>query len=606
MKKTMLYNWAGALSVFLLLLTIVGCKKEPIVSQVSTQVNITSYLDANPEQFSEFRKILEIADADGFLQAYGNYTLFLPTNDGVKKYLSDIGKSSVEQVSVDELKNLVRFHLLEDTISTAHFGDGKLNSLTMLGQYLITGVNITDGETSISVNRQANVEASNIRLGNGYVHVIDNVLRQARLTVAEMLKANPDNYSIFTEALEATGLYDTLNVLPANNTVENRKYLTLLAETNQTLIAEGISSIDDLKTRYDKTDVKDLKNPANGVHAYVAYHILFGSKYFADIASAQAQQTLATPEILRTNFVNDQILINDEVFNNVYEPGVLLTRVNSDNSAVNGVLHSIAPYSPASGQATTGHLPIKKREPFPVYWDVADFPEARANLAKFRTAGAGRIDFNKVNKTAPSPIKGWDWGGQQWGPVYWNATGAWVHQDYLNLPIGVKSRNDWMTFTTPLIVRGSYNVWVCYRRQNQSKAQWPSSIGTLTRVLVDGVALPRTFNFAEPAPLGSTAELAALGWKYYTSNGNAAKPYDLSRYTATGDATGNPWVAENVGVVEIKTTDVHELRLEAVQGSQSTNNLDMVHFIPVKWESQILPRFMPDGTPDFTDYPGTH
>jgi uncharacterized surface protein with fasciclin (FAS1) repeats len=606
MKKTMLYNWAGTLSVFLLLLTIVGCKKEPIVSQVSTQVNITSYLDANPEQFSEFRKILEIADADGFLQAYGNYTLFLPTNDGVKKYLSDIGKSSVEQVSVDELKNLVRFHLLEDTISTAHFGDGKLNSLTMLGQYLITGVNIIGGETSISVNRQANVETSNIRLGNGYVHVIDNVLRQARLTVAEMLKANPDNYSIFTEALEATGLYDTLNILPANNTVENQKYLTLLAETNQTLIAEGISSIDDLKTRYDKTDVKDLQNPANGVHAYVAYHILYGSKYFADLASAQAQQTLAKPEILRTNFVNDQILINDEVFNNVYEPGVLLTRVNSDNSAVNGVLHTIGPYSPANGQATTGHLPIKKREPFPVYWDVADFPEARANIAKFRTPGAGRIDFNKASNTAPSPIKGWDWGKQKWGPVYWNATGAWVNQDHLNLPLGVSTRNDWMTFTTPLIVRGSYNVWVCYRRQNQSKAQWPSSIGTLARVLVDGVALPRTFNFAEPAPLGSTAELAALGWKYYTSNGNTAKPYDLSRYTATGDATGNPWVAENVGVIEIKTTDVHELRLEAVQGSQSTNNLDMIHFIPVKWESQILPRFMPDGTPDFTDYPGTH
>ncbi len=604
MKKNMLNRWTGALSVLLLLLTIVGCKKEPIVSTVSTQVNITGYLDKNPDQFSEFRRILAITGTDGFLQAYGNYTLFLPTNEGVKKYLSDIGKTSVEQVSADELKDMVRFHLLEDTISTVHFGDSKLNSLTMLGQYLITGVNTTGGQTKITINRQANLEASNIRLGNGYVHVIDNVLRQARLTVAQMIEANP-NYTIFTQALKETGLFDTLNILPANNLKADQKFLTLLAESDQTLAAENLGTYELLKAKYDKTTVSDLKDPANGLHAYVAYHILYGAKYFADIASAQAQQTLASPEIIQTDFVNDQILINDMTFNGTYEPGVLLVRTNSDNSAVNGVLHTTSAFTPANGPATTGHFAIKKREPFPVYWDVADFPETRANVAKFRKPGAGSFDFRKTSKTAPSPLSGWDWGNQIYGPNYVNATGAWVYGDYLNMVLGVSSRNDWMSAKTPLIVRGLYNVWVCYRRQNQS-GRWPNRIGTKARILIDGEALPTPFFFAEPPPLGNTAELAALGWKYYTSNGNAANPFEKQRMRTDGQTDNSPWVAKNLGVVEIKTTDTHTMLMEALQDSQSQNNLDMIQFIPVKWESQILPRFMPDGTPDFTDYPGDH
>ncbi|MFD2162122.1 fasciclin domain-containing protein [Paradesertivirga mongoliensis] len=603
MKKIKLYTWKNALGVLLLLLTMVGCKKEPIVSMVSDQVNITGYLDKNPDQFSEFRKILEITDTDGFLQAYGNYTLFLPTNDGIKKYLADMGKTSVEQISVDELRDMVRFHLLEDTISTVHFGDSKLNSLTMLGQYLITGVNTSGGQTSISINRQANLEASNIRLGNGYVHVIDNVLRQAKLTVAQMLEAKP-GYTIFTQALKETGLYDTLNILPASNSNTDQKFLTLLAESDQTLSAEGLGTYELLKAKYNK-GVTDLKDPANGLHAYVAYHILYGAKYFADIATTQAQQTLASPEIIQTDFVNDQILINDMVFNGTYEPGVLLTRTNSDNSAVNGVLHNVSGYTPVSGTATTGHFAIKKREPFPVYWDVADFPETRANVAKFRTPGAGSFDFRKTSKTAPSPLKDWDWATQIYGPNYVNATGAWVYGDYLNLPLGVKSRNDWMRTKTPLIVRGTYNVWVCYRRQNQS-GRWPNRIGTKARILIDDVALPKPFFFAEPPPPGNTVELAALGWKYYTSNGNAAAPFEKQRIRTDGQTDNSPWVAKNIGVIEIKTTDTHTMLLEALQDSQSQNNLDMIHFIPVTWDSQILPRFKPDGTPDFTDYPGDH
>ena len=609
MKDTVIKRWSPIIGVFLLLLLFFSCQKEAIVSIVSNKENITSYIDKNADKFSEFRKILEITGSAGFLQAYGNYTLFLPTNDGIKKYLAENGKSSVDQVPLDSLKDIVRFHLLEDTVSTINFGDGKLSSPTMLGEYLITGASNIGGLTSTTVNRQANIEVSNIRLGNGYVHVIDNLLRPSKYTLAKLIELD-GRFTIFTEALKETGLYDTLNVLPVNNPDTAKRYLTVLAETDVVLGNSGISSYSALKSTYDKTDIKDLKDYRNGLHSFMAYHILFDAKYFADISTASAHATLAKPEIITTEFKNDQILVNDVIFAKKYEPGFLIRKDESDNAASNGVFHVTGPYTPVvvpPVPPTTGHFEIKKREPFRVDWNLADFKESRSH-PNFQKPGATAFDFRKTSKTAPSPLTTWDWGNTIYGPNYTNAgaTDAYVHRDYLNLPIGVSSRNDWMSAKTPLIVRGAYYVWVCYRRQLQSKTPWPANVGTKCRILIDGVPLSKSFFFGEPAPLGSSAELASVGWKYYTSNGNATAPFTKQTYDAAGNAASNPWVAKNLGVIEIKSTEEHLMRMEAQLGSQSTNNIDMIQFIPVKAESQILPRFRQDGTEDWTDYPGTH
>lgn len=599
MNNTIMNRWMLSFSA-IVLLCVVACKKEPIISVVSDQVNITGYIENNPDQFSEFKKILDLTGNSGYLQAYGNYTLFLPNNDGVKKYLTDMGKTSVEQVDLQELKDIVRFHLLEDTIATTDFSDGKLSTLTMFGQYLITGASNVGGETKITVNRQANVEEQNIRLGNGYVHVIDNVLRPAKLTLAQMIEVNP-NLQWFTAALKETGLYDTLNYLPTAHPDSRKKFLTVIAESDQVLQA-NFANYNAFKAKYN-TGSTDLKSHLNGFHAFMAYHILFDARYFADIASSQGHPTLAEPEVISSQLKNEQILINDVTFNGTYEPGFLLSRQVSDVTATNGVLHFSAPYTPPGGLATTGHFAIKKREPFPVYWDVADFPESRALTAIFRKTGS--FAFDKATTTSPSPIKGWDWGKQRFGVTYRNDANNWVFGDYLNLVVGVSSRNDWMTFKTPLIVRGRYSVWVCYRRQNQS-GSWPARIGTRCRMLIDGEALPKVWSFAEPAPTGSTAELEALGWKYYTSNGNAAAPFLKQTYNAQGTVTNSPWVSKNLGVIDIKTTDIHTMTIEAILDSQNANNLDMVHFIPVDYVSQILPRFKVDGSEDWTNYPGTH
>jgi uncharacterized surface protein with fasciclin (FAS1) repeats len=616
-----------AFAVCLVIFVITACKKEPIISTTSSQVNITGYLEKNLEQFSEWKKILDLTGNSGFLQAYGNYTMFAPTNDGVKKYLSDMGKTSVDQIDLNELKSIVRFHLLDDTITSRSFGDGKLNTLTMLGQYLITGssnAGTAGSTTSIVINRQANVSLFNVRLGNGYLHVIDNVLRPAKLTVSQTVEANPD-FTIFTKALKETGLYETLNILPASNPKPDQRFLTLIAESNQVLDAAGIKTYEALRDKYNSGN-PNLKSAENGFYKYVAYHVLLEAKYQADLASAQGHNTLIFPEIVQTKFVNQQLLIDDVEFNGNYEPGLKLAIDKSDVSAINGVFHAAAPhtynytYKNTAGQmvtakgTTSGHFAIKTRVPFAVYWDVADMPETRASGFFRNGTSAQPPAFTKVSADSPSPVKGWNWPKSRDGFTYQNGAGggnaagnAWVFRDYLNLFLGNVAgnlRQEWIDMKTPLIVRGEYYVWICYRRRNQS-GNWPASDGTTARVRIDGGNVsPKVFAFAEPIPFGDTKTLEGLGWKYYTSNGISANPFE--KQTLTGSIYGTPWIAKNLGLMNIATTGQHTLRMEAIRSSQNANNLDMIHFIPKNWQSQILPRFRPDGTEDYFDYPGTH
>src|SRR5690242_16844691 len=143
-------KWICMAGTALLFFSLIwSCKKTPIVYSTTDLVNITGYLDARPDSFSEFREMLALTGFEGFLSAYGNYTLFLPTNSAVDAYLKQNNKSSVKDIDVETLKDLVGFHILEDTVYTISFTDGKLPNLTLYGQYLVTGARNVDGITTI-------------------------------------------------------------------------------------------------------------------------------------------------------------------------------------------------------------------------------------------------------------------------------------------------------------------------------------------------------------------------------------------------------------------------------------------------------------------------
>jgi uncharacterized surface protein with fasciclin (FAS1) repeats len=564
-----------AVAFVFILSYLASCKKLEYVTATTTDVNIYNYLVKSPDKFSEFAKMVDKAGYSSFLNAYGTYTLFAPTNDGVKAFLTEMNKPNVDAFTQAELQNIVKLHLIQDTLNTSSFTDGKLPHVTMLGQYLLTGVTNTNGVSSYTVNRQAVITQPNVYLSNGNVHVIDHVLKAATKTVAQTVEANAD-FSIFTQALKETGYYDSLNIV--NNPDTTRRFLTVVAETNKALLDSGITSYAALKARYSQTG--NPKRMDDSLHMYMAYHIFTDARYLADIVSTASITTLQPLEVVTTLLDEQDVLLNDIVFNGKHEPGVKLERPKSDITASNGVVHS-----------SLAHFAVKIRVPIRVDFDVADQPELRkltnvyrqATTANAITASGGGTSFAKgtfagitwnANTSTTSTIAYCCISPTSTTQYGWRV-------DYLRLPMGNTSRNLWVEFRTPLLVKGRYKVWVCYYRGRAST----NNPAFPNRVDFDGQPMQRTFDFSAQKPTGTPGELEALGYKQYTEVPITNAGQDLNN------------VSRLVGIVDVSTTDRHTVRITFLANStgQELNYLDMIQFIPVN-DDQQRPIFGRDGS----------
>ena len=557
------YLLAGIVIIATGMIIFAGCKKTEFVNSTTSDVNIVGYLDKSPDSFSLFRQILDKTATTAFLNAYGAYTVFAPTNSGVTKYLAKINATSVATADVNTLKDMVRLHLIEDTVYTNSFRDGKLPSITMYGQFLVTSVANFDGRASFLVNRQAFIIKSNIRVGNGVIHVIDNVLLPATKTISEQLSAKSE-YSIFVQALVETKYFDTLNLVNADL---SKRWITVFAESNQALADSGITSYAALKAKYSRTG-----NPANkndSLNMYVAYHLSGGLKFLGDIIGTPTHATYLPQEVLSVKLIEQEVILNQDVFNGILEKGVRLNRIKSDIAATNGVWHD-----------ASAHYMVKRRKPTALYWDVSSFEEIMKLPAFYKRAN---YFFSRATE-ADKPIKDHYWG---WGPLAGTNTLTYQYSasstvtnfaynsDVNTMPMGLPNRPVWWEMRTPPIIKGRYKVWICYRQQKQS-----SSSNMLCQVEVNGTLMQRTMNFTDVRPAGTDNELEGIGWKRYIEN------------------TTNLFAARQVGTIDFTTTQQQRLRITPLVGTQNLNNLDMIHFIPVD-DNQILPRFRPDGTKIF-------
>jgi uncharacterized surface protein with fasciclin (FAS1) repeats len=175
--------------VVFLTLAFLNCTSEKINERTDETVNITDFLRQNDE-YSMFLEMLEITNYSSFMNTYGTYTLFLPSNNAVKNYLADIGVASVKDVPLLNLQELVKLHILDQEVGTTAFTDGKIATPSQQGQYIITGAANIDGASSVTINKTAKITASNIKVGNGIIHIIDKVLRVADKTLAQTIEAD--------------------------------------------------------------------------------------------------------------------------------------------------------------------------------------------------------------------------------------------------------------------------------------------------------------------------------------------------------------------------------------------------------------------------------
>lgn len=525
---------------------LVNCTSEKYRESTDETLNITEYLRAN-EEYSLFLEILDITDYASFMNTYGTYTLFLPTNKAVEGLMTDLGVNSLYDIPVEDLQELAKLHILEEKIDTPLFTDGKIATPSMQGQFLVTGaVNSIDG-SSITVNKKAKILSSNIEVGNGIIHVIDQVLLVANKTIAETIDSNSE-LTLFAEAIKATGWYDKLDQPIA--LVDNvPSYLSVIAQTNEVFSEAGYNTLDDLKSRY--SHLNDPLNPEDSLNLFVAYRVLPGLRYLADLAVTPASITKAPLEVMSFKLSLDTLLINEEVFNGVLEKGVEINRGLSDVTASNGVLHFVKE-----------NFFIKKRLPAPVYFDLADQPEFRQLSSVFRVP-----DMSASLSDEELSLMTWEGSPSITYDSYSLSSGersAW-HGDMLDISRLRDSYINNVEWTTPVIIKGQYKVWISYRRNGRAP--------TATRAYFDDKPLSRLLDFTE-----------------WGSSVTPERVYESQGYKRHVEPYSSIFNCKLLGIINVETTGTHKFRLESLTGSGGSSWLDVLEFRPVDMD-QLYPKF---------------
>lgn len=557
----------GTITLVLLgLILCTTCNKEEYIIATSDDVLMGTYFEDDPGEFSSFYEMLVKSGTLSFLNAYGTYTCFAPTNEAVQNYIESEGKSSLDDFTDEELRDLVRYHVIIDTLNSTRFTDGRMPTPNMYGQYLTASTFFDGGAAQVKINKYARVEELDIRVANGIIHRIGDVLKPVVKPISQLIEADPD-LSIFTEALKATGFYDTLSLIPDESLeAAEKRWFTVFVHTDAVYQAEGINSFQDLKDKY--SDTGNPKDPKDSLYLYIAYHVLDHSlKYVADLVQESAHLTMAPLEVITIKLNEDSVLINEDEFRGVIEKGSPVNRDKSDNTAANGVYHYVD-----KGFA------IKVRLPFPVFWDVCDQPEIRKLPGIFRTPGASAW-------LQPGQVANITWSNESnilYNCIAGGTQGQYlVHSDQMEINLRTADIN-WIEFTSPLIVKGKYKLWICTRNQDAPDRK-PNVL-----VYFDDIALPNVVYTDKTLEQLPDDELLLQGLKRYN--------YYPGDSTYLTDIHGR-FASRLVGTVEVETTGNHKVRFQTINNGDKGFWIDMIEFIPYE-NDQLWPRVRVDDPHD--------
>jgi len=552
-----------------LLLTVVACVvflgytscEDPNAGKhyaTSEKPMIDEYLANEDEELSDFSAIIEAVGLQGTLHAYGTYTCFAPTNLAIQEWCSErYGAGSWKDLSTAVLDSMVRFHLVNDTIATSDFVDGRLSTPNGLKKYITTATKIDENnEAYVEINRQARILEKDIRAENGIIQKIDVVLTPSGNSVYQAIKSEfpANDYKIFIAALEQSG-YDAL----LNDVSSDTTWFTLLAEPDAVFNKAGINSVEDL---IDSMEVirPDVTMRNKLLKMFVQYHILPSLAYLADMMRISTIETLIDGEVISLYVSQLDVLLNR--FTAFGESGVPVNRDvdYTDFSCRNGVIHTLS-----------GFLPPKLREASPVYWDIAEQPELTV-LKEFRQDGITMTflegELSEMQFEAASSGKGITYScGKTYGEKF-------QYVNYDNMYFGVNPDElVWLEMKIPLLIAGTYKVWVCWRR-----VDYPMTFRTTFKQEgFDDQVFPNVFSTYDYMPTNQTiSQLLNNGWKYYVAKGPKSNG-------------GKVFVSRLLGTITVHKTGRHILRFEGLSGNNKVY-WDMIHFIP-STQNQLWPRF---------------
>ena len=570
-NKIQLKNSIAAITIlfFLMAVGLSSCQKdmEGKIYQLSDQKMMDEILESKGDTLSSFLKIIDLSGLRGTIHAYGTYTLFAPTNEAVDKYLTDNGLS-LNSLTESVAAQIVKYHLIADTIKTSEFVDGRLPATNFNRRYITTKTVSDAAGVSIEVNRQGKIIQKDLRAANGFVHIVNSVLSQSKKSIKDAINGLPASYSFFKEVYSASGIQTMIDEAVKTNP---DIVFTCFIQDNDAFASAGISNMDELKAEL-RVKNPDIKDDALLLYNYMAYHMTSGFTYVVDLMNKSALNTLVPGEVIVLKKDVNRVLLNEFLIGGVLEKGILVDRTSefTDLSCSNGVIHDI-----------NGNIQIVKRRAFRVYWDITEQPELMA-MKNFRKPGTSiyldNTDCAGITwaKTFASDKIQYYCQGY---PTTITKDNNYVYGDYFYFRLSTNTMK-WIEFKTPVLVPGTYKVWFSYR--GLTTVQQIRNIfkqdGQEDQVL--GV-ISTSYN-KSPGTYG----LTDYNNEFFQKQLLEGYRYQMINSQRFWSNSNN---CQALGIIQVFTTGQHTLRMEPLNSSQFSTWWDQILFIPVD-EDQIWPK----------------
>ena len=274
------------------------------------------------ESLTTLFSALQVTGLDTALTGQGPYTVLAPTNDAFDTFLASLNATSLEDIPVDVLTNLLLNHLILGDVESSSFTNGYANTQSTSGA---SGTNMSlyiNTDNGVSFNGVSNVITADVTASNGVVHVVDAVIGLPSIVTFAL--ADP-NFEVLVQALTREDLtqdFVGLLSIPAGSPPSP---FTVFAPVNSgfvNLLGElGVNSLN------------DIDEPT--LSAVLSYHVVVGANQLSENLSAGMEFTTAQGGNLLFNF--DDIGGGVLTDNNDRTSNIIALDVQADN----GIIHAI-------------------------------------------------------------------------------------------------------------------------------------------------------------------------------------------------------------------------------------------------------------------------
>ena len=278
------------LAIIVMTTMVLSCTKSTDSPETNNTITDIASRKSNLKIFTQALNITGLAST---YRENGERTLFAPSDDAFTAYCTAKGYTTINDIPVNELKNLVLYHQINGTLKTSQLTTGYVKShafgAASSNNTLSLYIDTTQG---IKINGISSVVTSNIIASNGAIHIVDTVLELP--TLAVLTNANL-NLSTLATTLALPSQSAILGELSSASVYSvfaptNAAFTALDTELNAT---GGIAAISD-------TDISKI----------LSYHIINGN-ILSDVFTDGMMITTLLPLQSITFQVSNQIKIKD-------------------------------------------------------------------------------------------------------------------------------------------------------------------------------------------------------------------------------------------------------------------------------------------------------